>query len=465
MACLEKYASAPDELPLARAKAGQAVDNPEAPPHIVTHVSKWSRSKELLSLAAGVARHEVARSVRATLTSSAEKLASTDLAARIAQAELLAGSLGRLKGAFMKAGQLLSIDASDLLPPEAQRILASLQSQAEPVPFATLRQVLIEDLGEAKLASFEALDQAPAASASIGQVHRATVHGLPVALKIQYPDVADNIDSDLEMVRKLAQGGITMSRRSMDLAGTFEELRAVLHGEADYERERHYLERFGDLLAEDARFVVPQSFPELSSRRVLTMTWEEGVPLGQWVQQAQSLEDREWLARTLLDLYCREFFEWGMVQTDPNFGNFLIRQREVVLLDFGATVTYDDSFRRDYVALLRALAAGSDQALVELATAQGLFDARESAEAQAAFVEMLRVALEPFESASPFDFGSAEYAARSRDAVRRFTDTLRFSAPPRRLLFLHRKLGGLFQLLKRLDVKLDLRPYWATMIG
>lgn len=430
-------------------------------------MSKWSRSKELLALAAGVARHELTRSVKGALTSSAEKLASSDLAARLAQAELIAGSLGRLKGAFMKAGQLLSMDASDLLPPEAQRILASLQSQAEPVPWDTLRAVLVEDLGEAKLRSFVDLNETPAASASIGQVHRATVHGLPVALKIQYPEVADNIDSDLELVRKLAQGSLTMSRRPIDLSDTFEELKKVLHGEADYERERTYLERFGELLAGDARFVVPQSFPELSSRRVLTMTWEEGTPLGQWVETAPSYEQREWVASTLLDLYCREFFEWGTVQTDPNFGNFLIRaaSREIVLLDFGATVTYDQAFRTDYVALLRVLSTADPAALIQIGIAQGLVDARESAEALDLFVEMLRVALEPFETKGPFAFGSADYAARSRDVVRRFVEQLRHSAPPRRLLFLHRKLGGLFQLLKRLDVTLDLRPYWQRMLA
>ena len=429
-------------------------------------MSRWSRSKELLSLAAGVAKHELSRTVKATLSSSAEKIASSDLAARLAQAELLAGSLGRLKGAFMKAGQLLSMDASDLLPPEAQRILASLQNHAEPVPFETMRAVLVEDLGEAKLALFHDLDETPAASASIGQVHRAVVHGLPVALKIQYPDVAESIDDDLGMVEKLAQGSMKLGRRSIDLHGTFEELRAVLHGEADYERERKYLERFGELLAGDPRFVVPQSFPELSSRRVLTMTWEEGVGLGDWVHSAPSVEDRQWLAAALLDLYCREFFEWGLVQTDPNFGNFLVRApaREIVLLDFGATVAYEADFRRDYVALLRTMGGGDHEALITAAIEQGLLDARESPAAREHFAEMQRVALEPFQYAGAFPFGSADYANRSRDTVRAFVESLRFSSPPRRLLFLHRKLGGLFQLLKRLDVSLDLRPYWARMV-
>jgi len=427
----------------------------------------WSRSKEVLSLAAGVAGQELKRSLQSKLTRSAERLVKVDLAARVAQATLLAESLGRLKGAFMKAGQLLSIDASDVLPPEAQRVLASLQGEAEPVAFSVLRRVLLDDLGEDKLMMFESLDERAAASASIGQVHRGVVHGIQVALKVQYPGVRETIDADLELVHKLARGWLSISRRPIDLKGTFEELAKILHLEADYTRERGFMERFGELLADDPRFVVPQSFPKLCSGRVLTMTWEEGLVLGAWAQRSPPREDRQRVATALLDLYCKEFFEWGLVQTDPNFGNFLIRDgaREIVLLDFGATVFYDEVFRRQYVELLRAMSSGSDAEVVAVGIENGLLDAREDAETREIFTSMMRVSLEPFRLArQPFSFADADYAARSRETVLRFTERLRFSPPPRDLLFLHRKLGGLFQLLKRLDVTLDLSPYWERMV-
>ena len=427
----------------------------------------WSRSKEVFALAAGVAGHELKRSISSRLTWSAERLAQTEMATRIAQATLMAESLGRLKGAFMKAGQLLSIDASDLLPPEAQKILASLQGEAEPIDFASLRAVLVEDLGEERLAELGSLDEKAAACASIGQVHRGTVHGLPVAVKIQYPGIRESIDSDLELVHKLAKSWLAVSRRPIDLQGTFEELKNILHLEADYARERQFLEKFGELLAEDGRFIVPQSFPRLSSGRVLTMTWEDGTPLGAWIARSPARAEKQRVAEALLDLYCKEFFEWGLVQTDPNFGNFLIRDgaREIVLLDFGATVVYDDAFRRQYVELLRAMSSGDDATMLEVGIANGLLDAREDAEARKLFIAMMRVSLEPFEaSRQPFAFADADYAARSREVVMNFTEKLRFSPPPRKLLFLHRKLGGLFQLLKRLDVAMDLSPYWERMV-
>ena len=359
------------------------------------------------------------------------------------------------------------MDGRVILPPEAKRVLSTLQGEAEPVPFSEVRAVLSEDLGEEKLALFESLEEHAAACASIGQVHRAYVHGIPVALKVQHRGIRETIDADLELVHRVAKGWLSVSRRPIDLRATFEELSKILHLEADYSRERAFLERFGELLAGDTRFVVPQSFPLLSSARVLTMTWEDGVTLGEWARRSPPRQDRQRLAASLLDLYCMEFFEWGLVQTDPNFGNFLVRDgaREIVLLDFGATVVYEPGFRRRYVALLRAMSSGTDAAMIAAGIEHGLLDEREDAETRALFVSMMRVSLEPFHaSRQPFSFADADYAARSRDIVLRFTERLRFSPPPRELLFLHRKLGGLFQLLKRLDVALDLTPYWERMV-
>ena len=428
----------------------------------------WSRSREMLALAAGVAGHELRLGVRSKFSQSLEKLASTEIATRVAQAELVADRLGRLKGAFMKAGQLLSIDASDLLPPEAVAVLAKLQGQVEPVDFQVMRLVLVEELGADKLARLEGLGERAEAAASIGQVHRACVDGTSVAVKIQYPGIAESIDSDLALVQKLASSWLALGRRDIELDGTFEELRTILHLEADYDRERAHLDRFGELLRGDSRFVVPRSLPELSTRRVLTMTWEDGMPLGTWLMGSPSRAARYAMAEALLDLYCLEFFSWGLVQTDPNFGNFLVRGDEgvIVLLDFGATLAYDESFRAGYVGLLRRLASGDARAIVDAGIEHGLLDDRESEATRELFVEMLHLAVEPFVvGQGPFVFSDADYAARSRDVVLRFVKSLRFSPPPRQLLFLHRKLGGLFQLCKRLDVAIDLRPTWNRMVA
>lgn len=421
-------------------------------------------------MAASVAGKEIKHRVRTGLVTSAEKLGASELRTRIEQARVMAESLGRLKGAFMKAGQMLSIDASDFLPPEATEILAKLQGQAEPVDFEVLRAVLDEELGAERVARLVDLDPVPAASASIGQVHRATVDGVRVAVKIQYPGIADSIDSDIALLEKVGSSFLTLSRREIDLHDTFEELKTVLHLEADYVRERSYLDRFGQLIASDPRFLVPRSLPELSSGRVLTMTWEEGIPLNAWIRTEPSREARQAFGRAVLDLYCLEFFVWGVVQTDPNFGNFLVREeagsQRIVLLDFGASVDYDEAFRRRYVQLLRAVRTGDRDVIVADGIDFGLFDPRESAEVGDLFAQMLQSSIEPFDpDRQPFLFRDEAYAARSRDVIQRFTRGLRYSPPPRPLLFLHRKLGGIFQLLRRLDVELDLRPYWDKMVA
>ncbi|MDF3070742.1 MAG: hypothetical protein K0R38_6343 [Polyangiaceae bacterium] len=421
----------------------------------------------MLGLVAGLSGQELRHRVRAGLTGSVEKLRASELAARVEQARLLVDSLGRLKGALMKAGQLLSIDASDVLPPEAIAILAQLQAGAEPVDFENLRGVLVEELGQGWERAFDSFDQRPAASASIGQVHRAMVSGVNVAVKIQYPTVRESIDSDIDVLQKLGHGWLSVSRSEIDLAGVFAELRSNLHREADYRHEVKSQQRFAELLQDAPQFVVPKSLPELSTTRVHTMTWEEGRALAEWLRSSPTREERLWLGKLLLDLYCLEFFRWGLVQTDPNFGNFLVRgaSRQLVLLDFGATLEFEPDFRRGYVKLLRVVASGDAQEIGDEGVAFGLIDQRESRATRQLFAEFLQTAVEPFApSRQPFVFSDSGYAERSRDIGRRFVRGLEFSPPPRRLLFLHRKLGGIFQLLKRLDLELDLLPYWETMV-
>lgn len=428
----------------------------------------FGRSTRVFALAAGLAKHELTHQIRAGLSSSLEQLGSSELRTRVAQARLVAESLGRLKGAFMKAGQLLSLDASDFLPPEALEILAKLQGQATPVDFSVMASVLASELGP-RVAELTELDPRPAASASIGQVHRARAFGELVAVKIQYPGVAESIDADIAVIEKLSSSWLALTRREIDLSDTFAELRAILHLEADYERERRHQQRFAALLAGDPRFAVPRAVPALSTSKVLTMSWAEGVTLEAWVRSRPPRLEREAVGRALLDLYCMEFFRWGTVQTDPNLGNFLVqppRSGRIVLLDFGATVEYDAEFREGYVSLLRCIASGNRSRIVDEGVAFGLLDARESPKTRERFVDMLVSSVEPFEPRrQPFAFRDGDYAMRSRVVVREFVQSLQFSSPPRRLIFLHRKLGGIFQLLKRLDLELDLSRYWEQMVA
>ena len=434
--------------------------------------SPTSRSLKLFSLAAKVGTSEIGQSLKSKFSKATDEMSPSRVNARLEQARWIAENLSQMKGAAMKVGQLLSIDAGDYFPPEAMAILAKLQSSAEPIDFDVVRQVLVETIGEKKLGDFDDLNPTPDAAASIGQVHRARLRGHDVAIKVQYPGVAESIDSDLKILKRVAKSFLGVSGRTIDLQPLFDEFRRVLEQEADYGAEFELMKEYGDHVraiepAAAHLYRVPEPFESHSGRRVLTMSWEDGSPLELWLKSKPSLERRERIAHALLDLFCREFFEWGLVQTDPNFANFLIGPDDaLVLLDFGATLRYEAEFRQTYRGFLGAIATLDPKKIIAEGHAFELLDSRESDESKSLFAELLINSVEPFfASKQPFQFQDADYAKRSREIGSRFGRSLKFSAPPQRILFLHRKLGGLFNFVKRLDVKLDLTPYWKKMVG
>lgn len=442
--------------------------------------STGSRSFKLLKLAAKVGTSEVARSINETIKSrlgnSDSKLAAktASMEARVDQAKYIAENLAQLKGAAMKVGQMLSIDSADYFPPEAMAILSKLQASAEPVSFDVIRRVLEEDLDAKALGELDEFQQEPDAAASIGQVHRAKLGGQDVAVKVQYPGVAESIDSDLKILRGLASTIAGATGRDVDLSQLFQELARVLKQEADYKTELVFMQEYRDRIATlpDAKlYRVPEPIPSHSGRRVLTMTWETGATLDTWLKSRPSPERRERLGHAILQLFCREFFEWGLVQTDPNFANFLIGRDTatgkdtLVLLDFGATIRYEDEFRLQYKRFLSAMGTLDPHRIIAEGIAFGLISEKESDEAKQLFAELMKLSIEPFfAELQPFRFEDADYARRTRDAGMSFAKSLKHSPPPERILFLQRKLGGLFNFVRKLDVELDLSPYWQQMV-
>lgn len=423
--------------------------------------SLFGRSIELTKMAAKIGFHE---------------LRSGDLKSRLEQARVITESLAQLKGAAMKAGQLLSMEVGDYFPKEATEILSQLQNAATTVPFNDIKRRLTLELGAAQLSRLEDLSIEPVASASIAQVHSARLDGRRVAVKVQHDGVAESIDSDLTLLKNVAKSLCRLSGRKMDLDPLFEEFREILRQEVDFTREAELLANYRGHLSSLSRpgslYSAPEAIAEFSTEKVLTMTWEEGETLTSWLTSARSRGAREQVAHLIVQLYCHEFFEWGLVQTDPNFSNFLIREERdepaLVVLDFGATKRFESSLIAAYVSLLRAVASGRERSVVERAIEFNLLDPRESPETQTSFVEMMKVSVEPFvgrESNKLFDFGDRDYSRRCREAVTRFTGLVKFSPPPHQIIFLHRKLGGIFFLLQRLEVETSLAPYWEKILS
>lgn len=425
--------------------------------------SAFSRSLELAKLAARVGLKEVR---------------SGNLSSRMEQAVLIADSLSKLKGAAMKAGQLLSLELTDYFPKEAVEILSKLQNSAHEVDFAIIERTLRQELGQDGFSKIQKLSRSPLGIASIGQVHRASFEGHDIVLKVQYPGVAESIDSDIKILKTLAVAFCGVTGRQMDLDPLFSEFRHLLEQEVDYSKEAEFQSKYRDRVmslepGRGFRCHVPQVIPELSTERVLAMSYETGMTLRNWMKGAHGKSTKEKMAYTFLDLYFHEFFYWALVQTDSNLANFLVRQEgdsepELVLLDFGASREYTRDFIFNYIQLLRIVGEGSYQELKRQAIEFGLMDPRESEEAFVAFRDMLKNAIKPFfagsHGRSDFDFSDPQHSLNSQNAGRNLADKLKYSPPPHGLVFLHRKLGGVYSVLKSLGVTLDVSPYWKLMI-
>ncbi|MDR3608485.1 MAG: AarF/ABC1/UbiB kinase family protein [Oligoflexia bacterium] len=417
------------------------------------------RASRLIKLAGNLTRQEFARRL-----GDADEEGSTLV--RLKQAAALVQELGHMKGAAMKVGQMLVLEARDYLPDEVVQVLEQLQNKASFMPHDEVAAILRADLGK-NARRLEKLSLEPIAAASIGQVHRAVFEGRDVAVKVQYPGVRDSIHSDMKILGVLLKGLATVFRREFEIDGLLEEFSEVFIQETDYVQEAQAAVDYRKAAATLPGIVVPEVFQDVSSSRVLTLSFEPGLTLTDWLRdQRPRREARQALAALILDLYTREFCDWGLVQTDPNPGNFLVRPAsgeaagvpELVLLDFGATKRYSPEFRAQYSKLVMAIFSQDPQAVMEAAFRMNLIDPREAPEAQAVFREMV------FESMRPivmprFDFTDDEYLKKMRAHLQKLVKTLRYSPPPKELIFLHRKLGGVFQMLRQLEADLELRPY------
>ena len=221
-------------------------------------------------------------------------------------AKRLADRLSHLRGAAMKLGQMISMDAGDFLPPELADILATLRDQAYRMPPQQLRDLLNEEWGPDWRRRFARFNATPIAAASIGQVHRAQTHdGRDLAIKVQYPGVRESIDADVDNVAGLLRLSNALPRE-LDLAPLLEEAKRQLHDEADYRREGEQLERYHALLEADDRFVIPRIHPDFSTSRVLAMDYIEAKPIETLEEAPQEQRDR--VMTDLITLVANELF-------------------------------------------------------------------------------------------------------------------------------------------------------------
>ncbi len=425
--------------------------------------NRFSRLVRLGGMATGVAGNMLVAGARQLAQGKRPNL--SDLLLTPANALKVAQQLAQMRGAAMKVGQLLSMDAGDLLPPEMAAILARLRSDAHAMPQRQVQAVLTANWGARWQQRFGPFSFVPIAAASIGQVHRATTKdGRDLAIKIQYPGVRKSISSDVNNVASLLRLSGLLPK-TLDISPLLAEAKRQLREEADYQAEGAHLQRFAELLAGVPEFVVPALHADLTTKNVLAMSFVGGVPIESMSTAPQA--ERNHIVSLLVGLLFRELFEFGLMQTDPNFANYRFdpKSRQLILLDFGATRRFTPAFGQAYRRLMRATVAGDRAAMAQAGLAIGYFDANTRPNHQTAVLDMFEMALEPLRHPGDFDFGNSDMVQRLRDAGMALGQDRDFwHIPPIDTLFLHRKLGGLYLLAARLRARVNVRQLLDGML-
>ncbi len=382
-------------------------------------------------------------------------------------ARAFAEALGSMKGPMMKVAQLLAT-IPDALPADYSEQLMKLQSQAPPMGAAFVKRRMQAELGPDWRARFAEFDLNPAAAASLGQVHRAvTLAGEPVAVKLQYPDMASAVEADLTQLNMLfavrRRFGAAIDTREVQI-----EIGDRLREELDYGREIKLAALYQIMLADTEEVRVPRPHPELSSKRLLTLEWLDGAKLLSF--EAASPEVRSALAEKLFKAWWRPFLRYGVIHGDPHLGNYsVVGDGEAVnLYDFGCVRIFPIRFVEGVVELYRALRAKDRERIAHAYDLWGFKGLKKSTvEAMniwASFIygPILEDRRRSFaDGVKPAEFGRKE--------IRAVMQTLRAEGTsltaPREFVFLDRAAIGLGAAFLRLGAELNFHQLFEATIA
>jgi len=416
-------------------------------------------------LAAGLALGGLAEMTKRAVGGGETSLTDSSVLLNPANAERIVSTLCRVRGAALKMGQMLSIADNSLISPELQKIFDRVRQGADFMPWSQTEGALTTQLGHDWRDKVAHFDQKPFAAASIGQVHMAELHnGQQVAVKIQYPGVAEGIDSDINNLVSILN-----ATRLVPDALFLDELvrvaRKELAWEVDYVREKEASNHFRELLANDPIFYVPEVNEDLSSMRVLTTEFLEGVPLDA-VSELECLETRNLIGESILRLTLTELFDWRCMQTDPNWSNFLFwtEKSKIGLLDFGASRYFTTKFVDDYVKIINSAALGDKDGILHWSKEVGFITGYEAKALLDAHVDAIMILGEAFQKDAPFDFGNATTLNRVTNIIPAIL-THRLAAPPEEVYSLHRKMAGVFLLCTRLKCNMNIKHLWDEIWG
>ncbi|MDO3663734.1 ABC1 kinase family protein [Acinetobacter higginsii] len=392
------------------------------------------------------------------------------------QAHYLVSEIGKLKGSIVKIGQMMALYGEHFLPEEITQALNTLNNQTVALAWPAIKTHLQEQLGS-KLNDLT-IDHEPIGTASLAQVHRATrkSDGLELVLKIQYPGVAEAIDSDMNLFKNMLK--LTrMVPQTREFDQWFDEVREMMHREVDYGIEAATTRRFAERLKDDPRYVVPEIIEEFCAEKVLCMTFERGVPVNSPVMLSLPQERRNQLGEASLEIAVRELFEWGEMQTDPNFGNYLVRlgngddvKDKIVLLDFGAIRQFDNNLLTVARNLIHAGYDHDKNAMVNAMTGYEFFDAMPE-NVKPGMADVFLIATEAFSCPSNnpdmpvgimddqdrYDWKKSQLHNRVMQQAGQSMASRYFSVPPKEFMFISRKFIGAYTFMTVIDAKTNVR--------
>lgn len=385
------------------------------------------------------------------------------------QADYLASELGKLKGSVVKIGQMLALYGEHFLPKEVIEALHTLDAKTMPLSWSIIESAIKDQLKD-RINDFD-IDPDPIGTASLAQVHKATHRytGKQVVLKVQYPNVAKSIDSDLSIFKHLLK--ITNAVPQTKALDTwFCEMGELLHREVDYRLEAETTKRFAKYLKNDNRYIVPTIYDNYSSDRLICMSFEEGISLNNPQLKTLSQDRRNALGQAAIEIVLRELFEWGEMQTDPNFGNYLVRFEDgidkLVLLDFGAIKHFDAYLLNIAKSLIHAGYHQDKEAMIHAMQGHHFFD-QLNMQSKSDMAEVFLTACEPFTNSEKLKqhcphnmdeqgrylWSNSNLYTRVMSVSAKGMQSLSFSLPPKEIMFISRKFIGAYALLVALDAR------------
>ncbi len=460
-------------------------DRPPKPPTITVNKLKTGSFERRFSLAKASV---IAGTRLATL--SAINLFSSDKEARqrkqkeilSQQAQYLVNELGKLKGSIVKAGQMLALWGEHFLPKEITDALHTLEDQTAALEWCTIRSVLANELGEAVLQQFY-IDPNPIGCASLGQVHLAKrlSDNTLICFKVQYPGVAEAIDSDLNTLKQLL--ALTqLVPITKEFEAWLDEIRAMMKREVNYTLEKQTTECFYQRLAQDSRFIVPKVYAEYCSHKVLATAYEPGLHFNSAeIQQLPQIRKNA-IAKACIDLCWKEVFEWGEMQTDPNFGNYFVKLGNaeqidrIILLDFGAIKTFSTELLSAGKELITGAFFHDEQRIKNAIFNLNFLEPTTPNSIIQSFAQLCYIAIEPFSNPDKghvqpqylnplgeYSWLRSELATRMIKQTTKSASSRYFSLPPKEFMFLSRKFVGAYTLMSILEAEFNgyeiLKPY------